>query len=312
MGKISKDTSEFIKAAAMFFVVIAHYSQWYVAQADSNIILTLLTKLGRYGVAMFFAISGYGLVCSAANGLDLSYFKKRLLNVYLPYVVIQGLIRIFTGREWKAWDIGSWLTGFDAWFIFVILIFYVIFYFVWKYCAHKVTVITIGVVLVSVVLAVLVKDEIWYATNLSFVVGIWFKVYDEKIVNFLTKYGTFCCAVLGTGFAMSAVIYMMTAHGNRFVYMTFKVLAAVLWAMFILCVFDLHEPVWGIRFGINRLGKISLECYLLHRFVLNIIEKSALSTIVIVVVSLTVTLISSYIVNYIFGKIRKIIIQEKL
>ena len=129
MGKISKETSGLIRAVAMLMVVTAHFSQWYTKAADAGVVVGLLTKLGRYGVAMFFAISGYGLVSSALSGLDRSYFKKRLANVYLPYLVLSFLIRLFTADGWSFRELCLWLGGCDAWFVSVILVFYIIFYY---------------------------------------------------------------------------------------------------------------------------------------------------------------------------------------
>ncbi|MCH5249881.1 MAG: acyltransferase [Lachnospiraceae bacterium] len=307
MGKISKDTSELIKAVAMFLVVIAHYSQWYVTQADSNIMLTLMTKLGRYGVAMFFAISGYGLVSSASKGLDLSYFKKRFLNVYFPYIIIRFVIRLLTESEWGVRAVCSWLTGFDEWFIFVILIFYVIFYFGWKYSRHKILAITAGVLLVSVLLAFFVDEDVWYASNLSFVVGIVFKVYEDKIVEFLSKYRVIGYIVLGMGFAICAVIYMSMAQSHQVIYLIFKVLASVLWALLCLCIFAVYKMTSGIKLHINSLGRFSLECYLLHRFILNLFKGVDMAAAAIICISIAVTLVCSYIVNYLFGKMRHLL-----
>lgn len=69
---ISKNASMFLRGIGTFLVILAHYSQWYLTMADGNNIWQLLSKTGRYGVAIFFVVSGYGLVFSVRGGAGYS------------------------------------------------------------------------------------------------------------------------------------------------------------------------------------------------------------------------------------------------
>lgn len=310
MGRISKDTSGFIKAVAMLMVVTAHYAQWYASRTDAGMAVMMLGKLGRYGVAMFFAISGYGLVSSAARGLDVSFFKKRLLNVYFPYLIITffttALAGIVTDSGWGGLkDICSWLTGFDAWFIFVIMLLYIIFYFVWKYSRHKIIVMTAAVAVLSLLLALFVKNDVWYSSNFSFLVGICCKVYEDRLAELLSKKGLGCCAALAVGFICCAVVYMVMSGKIFGIYIICKVLASVFWALLCMCVFFMREPAWAFGLHIHKLGRFSLECYLLHRFALHLVENLPYGPVPILLAALALTLICAAAVNWLFNRVRR-------
>ncbi len=310
MGKISKETSGLIRAVAMLMVVTAHFSQWYTKAADAGVVVGLLTKLGRYGVAMFFAISGYGLVSSALNGLDRSYFKKRLANVYLPYLVLSFLIRLFTADKWSFRELCLWLGGCDAWFVSVILVFYIIFYFCWKYCRHKIGAVALGVAAVSLLLAVTVGDEVWYSSNFSFVVGICVKVYEDEIVSFLTKCKAICLIALGGGFLGSAAVYMVMADRNFWLFIICKILASVLWASLCMSIFLVYDPRWAVRLHIDALGKVSLECYLLHRFILHLMEGLIENPAVVLAAAFVLTMLCSFATNRLFAKAGKMMLRS--
>lgn len=84
---ITRGVSMFLRGIGTLLVILAHYSQWYVMVEGSNIIWYLLTKLGRYGVAVFFLVSGYGLVFSAKKGVTTEWIIRRVMHVYFPYLV---------------------------------------------------------------------------------------------------------------------------------------------------------------------------------------------------------------------------------
>ena len=58
-----KQDSYFLRSIATMMVIVAHYSN-YIYGLNENRTWNLLSKLGRYGVAIFFLVSGYGLVYS--------------------------------------------------------------------------------------------------------------------------------------------------------------------------------------------------------------------------------------------------------
>lgn len=269
---LTREECSFLRGAAALFVVVAHYCQWYGAQTDAGILCILLSKLGRYGVSIFFALSGYGLMCSAAKGIDVSFLSRRFQNVYVPYLFLTGIIRLFDGTEWGFGAAARWALAIDSWFVFVILLFYILFYFVWRYCKNKMFLIWAGILLISAALGVCTKDSAWYSCNFSFGIGIAVKAYESQFAVFLKKYRFFPLIFLFVCFGGSAVIYMLAMNGNQAIYIGFKILASVFWTLF---VFSLAVQI-KFAYGkyIRRLGEASLECYLVHPFVLAIVEQS--------------------------------------
>lgn len=89
---INKDLSNWIKFISALVVAFHHYSQYICANGLSdNIIYKLLSTQGGYvAVAVFFFLSGYGLMESEKKKhLDfISFIKKRFLRVYLPVLLV--------------------------------------------------------------------------------------------------------------------------------------------------------------------------------------------------------------------------------
>lgn len=73
---LSKHLNGRLKEIAAILVLAVHCAQWYMTQARPNMVIALIAKLGRYGVNIFFLVSGYGLVCSAERGLKKSGLKE--------------------------------------------------------------------------------------------------------------------------------------------------------------------------------------------------------------------------------------------
>ena len=92
---ISKETSNAVKVIAAIMVMFHHYSQYVMANSISeSLFYQLLSTQGGYlGVAVFFFLSGYGLMESEQKShLNLSaFFKRRLLKVYLPVLLVTAI-----------------------------------------------------------------------------------------------------------------------------------------------------------------------------------------------------------------------------
>lgn len=89
---LSKSVSNAIKIMAAVLVMLSHYSQYICANnLSDSLIFSIISSLGGYlGVALFFFLSGYGLMESEKNSHlnAIKFLKKRLLKVYLPVISV--------------------------------------------------------------------------------------------------------------------------------------------------------------------------------------------------------------------------------
>lgn len=299
---LSKDKSNYIKGMATVLVLIAHYSQYYVSQTNGGIVWWLLTKTGRYGVSLFFAISGYGLVLSAERKLDSTFLKRRLANVYLPYILISGGIGVLQSSLKTSLAVIKLLFCLNAWFIFVIMLFYLLFYCVWKYGRKNIGMLILGVFLISVLLAILFRDEVWYASNISFIIGVIIGRYRSEIFNYCFEH-RWIIAFNSVGFVISAIIYTGCSNLNMAFFLLFKVLASALWSTLVLLIMALIKiPDSRI---LKQIGMCSLECYLTHTFVLDIVSKTIKNNyLFIIIFCMLLTVSFSLILNFLWGKIK--------
>jgi len=95
MLSISRECSNLLKLASALLVMFSHY---FNIKASSGEVLNPIEWLirsqgGNIGVAIFFFLSGYGLMMSEIK-THLSfrqYFRRRFLKVYLPVLLVTAI-----------------------------------------------------------------------------------------------------------------------------------------------------------------------------------------------------------------------------
>lgn len=92
---IDKNFSDVIKICAAVMIALHHFSQYVcVNHISDNLFYSMLSSQGGYlGVAVFFFISGYGLMESEQRvhlGC-VDFFKRRLAKVYLPALAVTAI-----------------------------------------------------------------------------------------------------------------------------------------------------------------------------------------------------------------------------
>lgn len=97
---LSKGTSNTIKVVAAIMVMLHHYAQYICVNniSDSIFYRALSAQAGFLGVAIFFFLSGFGLMESEQRShLEcIDFFKRRFLKVYLPVLIVSILWMIIT------------------------------------------------------------------------------------------------------------------------------------------------------------------------------------------------------------------------
>lgn len=134
---IDRSVSDLAKYICCWIIAIHHYSQYELAHGfSSSPFLKLFSYCGGYiGVAIFFFLSGYGLMKSdQKHPVEvLPFIKRRLLKVYFP-VVLTALLWIcisFLLNRFESTDFGGGLSILlceeHLWFVRVIILLYAMF-----------------------------------------------------------------------------------------------------------------------------------------------------------------------------------------
>lgn len=114
---IDKGLSDWIKIGAALMVALCHFSGYALSTNGSNALLyKVLSYAGGYlGVAIFFFLSGYGLMESELKShLGIRQFiQRRFLKIYLP-VILVTLLWIGVYDLLRAHDNQLSIRAFDA------------------------------------------------------------------------------------------------------------------------------------------------------------------------------------------------------
>lgn len=273
---ISKDTSSTFRGIAAVMIILSHYAEWYswFVQTDGNmeIIRVAFTKLGVYGVDIFFLFSGYAMVRSLGNEkMNLDFLWKRIKNVYIPYFIIAGVIELVSGGFTSLHDFLLFAGGYDYWYMNVLFVFYIGFIIIYALIKNnhgRTAVFCVFAYIYSYTLYSRGMYEFWYVSNITFALGIVMAEYEKYVKKLTDKMGLPLTAALGIamlfviryGLYGEAVISKFTAEQQIFL----KIGATLVWALLVLMLaakWNINEKIFAF------LGKNSLYLYLTHTFV---------------------------------------------
>lgn len=227
--------------------------------------------LGRAGVSLFLFVSGFGLYHSLSNNTDvLGFYKRRFKRIVPTFVVWYIVSRVLTGNYMSLITYNGIISYvfYECWYIPFILVLYflypIIIYRLQKYRMYLPTILS---VIMSIVLGVLIvhfhKEDpgnlywLWSQHPAAFCLGsLLADNRFEKNLN-LRIFGIICVIM---------VVYYSLTHNdliNEIVYLSLLV-------PIILLVDKLDKvsckPVRLCMGGVNRLGTISMELYIVHMF----------------------------------------------
>lgn len=92
--ELKKGTCDVVKLVAALLVVTAHTAGAVIGMGSEHPFFYIMASQNGYiGVAIFFFLSGYGLMQSEMKShLPLrSFFSRRFLKVYLPVLLVTAL-----------------------------------------------------------------------------------------------------------------------------------------------------------------------------------------------------------------------------
>lgn len=293
-----KQDSIFFRSVAILMVVVAHYSDLIYIESGYKL-WNILNKLGRYGVAIFFLVSGYGVAKSIKQKkLNYIFLFRRIKTVYFPFICMQILALIFIGMPSDNMTIKNWIfyfLGIDYWYIIVIFSLYCLFYISMKYIKRNQELgLFILVTGFNILLALMECDEWWYLTNYVFCLGVYlaFHQCSERKRSLLI---TILCFA---GFVGSSIVYPKL--DGVILHDFFKIIAALcfagfVWFAYVLFPFHINlEPL-------NKLGECSLYIYVLHVQAISFLKLHNLTSLMsAVLLSLIIVMILAIIFQRLF------------
>lgn len=208
---IDKHTGSTFRGIAAVMVILSHYAEWYSlflqTQGRAETFRIALTKLGVYGVDIFFLLSGYAMVksfgssnysadgnlagassakssvpnaasfgSSAHNGnMNPGFALKRIKNVYIPYFIVTGIIELISGGFTSLHEFWLFACGYDYWYMNVLFVFYIGFiaiYALVKNKALKLAAFSVFTYIYSYTLYKNGMQDFWYVSNIAFALGV--------------------------------------------------------------------------------------------------------------------------------------------
>lgn len=132
MNEISLRESKSLKGIAIIMVVVSHVVPIYG--------LNFVNILGAVGVALFLFLSGYGLERSFEEKGLKDYFSKKIMKVYIPYIIAILLFLLWAvciGIHTPIVTVLKYCVLIELpqgsyWYLIILFFYYVVFYFACK------------------------------------------------------------------------------------------------------------------------------------------------------------------------------------
>ena len=260
----SKDKTGSLKALLAIFIVLGHFYYF-----SDSLVFVPFHKLAATAVAMFFFVSGFGLVKSW-NKKGTSYlnafFKHRVLRILVPAIILFFIHLLLCGNGGLSFSemlrrlvVQGLAYPPEYWFIFVILFDYLLFWCAFKFLPASIRLPFIFFSsLVFIILAVWAGyDRCWWICSFSFPCGAVYAMYEDDINSFCGKNIKAFISSLAILFLFAIGIYLT---GNQFVWTLFYMVVPFGIALIVAAV----RPNKIVLRLLGFLGIISYEIYLSH------------------------------------------------
>lgn len=279
---LNKNDTFVLRGVAALCVMIAHYITWFSGNhmnESYQYASLVLEQLGGIGVLIFFFVSGYGNYESYINKTpSIRYLKKRLLKVYVPYLIIKFILYFVEilcfGMQQNVVQAVIKILLVDEWFIKVIILEYLLFYFCWKY-KRKDRIICYFVfanLLFSLFFYLINYDPRWYNSLWLFAVGMICSKYKDKINHIFKNHLFWKTIFLLGGFVLNGIFFAIYKD-TMCVGTLFKSMSGIFLSL-MLCLVLRKISIESVI--LIWLGKISMHLYIVHISVWLIIDADSM------------------------------------
>ena len=277
---MNKRETDWFRGIAAVMVVISHYGNWIniltSLEGNAETFRFALTKLGVYGVDIFFLFSGYAMVKSLGKShgdgkMSWQFIWKRIKNVFIPYFIVIGVIELLSEGLTSIHDFWIFIIGYNYWYMCVLFIFYIgfiVIYAVIRVKGIRVIAFSVLTYVLSYKLYQLDMFPFWYVSNIAFAIGIIVGEYEETAKKIIDKVWLPMVVLLTIGMIFVTKWGLtggVNFGGNPEDYqLWFQIGATVVWTLLILILASkcqIKEKIFVF------LGRNSLYIYLTHVYV---------------------------------------------
>ena len=257
-------------------VIILHH---IAMRTETGVIFPLFVHMGSFAVAFFFFLSGYGLQKSyiiKSETYRKDFLLKRIPTVLIPYIIVTAIYWLWSislGHFYSIKDIiHSFIVGepiaIYSWFIVNILCFYIVFWLLMHICKKHYLMMILGgliwYILHTIFCIKMQYDSHWYITCHLLVFGMFWAIYEHKIINLVKKNYTAILISFVIFFTFHYILKRLIPTTNETIQILKAVLPLLFSLSFVICALAIFMKIQIGNKILNFLGEISLELYLSH------------------------------------------------
>lgn len=316
-----KEQSTCIKGIFIFIVFLSHLRQYatFGGKWLDKPGIFVLSFLGQLMVAMFLFYSGFGIYESIKKK-GYTYIKNmpknRILKTFfelaiaiISYIICNYFLGIKHNLKRTLLAFTGWTSiGNSNWYMFTIFFLYIstfIIFAIFKNRKYIPVILTSIATIIYVILLGMIKETYWVNTALCYIAGMWYSVCLEKINTFLKQhkasyYGLFILiSLLFIGFRI-----IIKNNYSNLLYNVQAIMFCLIIMLFTMKV-KINNKIL-LWFG-NNLFWI----YILQRMPMRILVRFDLNKYLLIVLSLLMTIILTFLYSKFVPKLENIMFNRK-
>ena len=269
---LSVDNTNALRGIMAIAIVLHHLSE----HSTSGRLFPLLNHIGYLLVAVFFFLSGYGLMVSfqrKGKAYLEGFWKRRILFfviVLLLDTLLYAAFNLLNGQKFSATEfLLSFVNGHPlaiaSWYIFVQIYFYAFFAVVYRHCnseAYRLALMFLLITSCDLLFFLLDYPSQWIYSNYGFFLGLFWATYKPQINSKLEQnYFLYLVVIVSLFIGFSILPKIMDAKWG---YLFCRVISTPCFALFVLL---LLYKIHFVGCFWQKMSAISLEIYLLHSLV---------------------------------------------
>ena len=288
---ISK-SRDFIMGLSMICIMLFH--QLFV----DFLPLKAFHLFGHFGVDLFFFVSGFGLVFSLKKHSTADFYQRRMKRLLIPILFCCSIKYLLSHSVWpfSLQPCGlSTLIAWELWFFKPLVIFYLLAPFLFRILqrySKQGVVLTVWTISLFYLFLFPDCESSIFAWSLvrfpAFVlgmsVGLGYRIEDKFI-----RYG-WLIALLILCLRLGIVLDYLPI--NELV--SYPLFTITIPSITYLFTSSIHYLKRGVTNFVNRVGKMSIQLYIWHQFIYNVIERLDLNPYMQLIVALFLTFPISY------------------